>query len=134
VSAVKKARPGDANKTALLLMIRAVWGVENVVCEHVFHPVRMWRFDYAIPSLKIAIEYHGHAGFIAKRKQAASGHSTIKGLTNDCEKLNNATALGWRVLAFTALHFRAQERKVHKLTAPLEMLRDVAAGKKGGEA
>ena len=80
--------------------------------EYRFHPVRRWRFDYAIPSAKLAIEYQGHAGFV---RAGASGHSTIKGLTNDCEKFNQAIVHGWRVISFTALHFRDSERTKHKL-------------------
>lgn len=95
--------------------------------EHVFHPVRKWRFDYAIPAIKLAIEYHGHSGFIGGK---VSGHSTIKGLTNDCEKLSQAMIHGWHVIAFTALHFKESERIRHKLTDPQEIIRlaiDMAA-------
>ncbi len=95
-----------------------------VSVEYRFHPVRMWRFDYAIPAAKLAIEYHGHSGFIGK---GASGHSTIKGLTNDCEKSNAAHAMGWRILAFTALHFRATERTKHKLTPVRETIMQAIA-------
>jgi len=93
--------------------LEIIFGKERVVTEHKFHPVRRWRFDYAIPEIKLAVEYHGHSGFIGK---GSSGHSTIKGLTNDCEKMNSAITLGWTVLAFTALHFRLQERERHNLT------------------
>lgn len=105
-------KPGEQNKMILLDTLQTIFGGENVLTEHRFHPVRMWRFDYAIPAAKLAVEYHGHAGFI---RPGASGHSTIKGLTNDCEKMNQAIAQGWRVIAFTALHFRDTERTKHKL-------------------
>ncbi len=91
--------------------------------EHRFHPVRMWRFDLAVPSIKMAIEYHGHSGFVGKT--GASGHSSIKGLTNDCQKMSEAQILGWRVLAFTALHFRESERVAHKLKSPIAMITDM---------
>jgi len=32
-----------------------------------------------------------------------------------CEKMNSAIAAGWRVLAFTALHFRQDGRLKHNL-------------------
>lgn len=111
-------KAGERNKLMLLQILRSLFG-EGVVTEHRFHPTRMWRFDYAVPRIKLAVEYHGHAGFVGGK---VSGHSTIKGLSNDCQKLNEAQRLGWRVLAFTAWHFREADRKKHKLTAPLEAI------------
>jgi hypothetical protein len=116
-------KAGDANKAEILDIVTRLWG-DGVKTEHRFHSVRMWRFDYAIPEHKIAIEYHGHAGFVGK---GVSGHSTIKGLTNDCEKLNQAQLLGWQVIAFTALHFKESERVRHKLESPLEILLKIFA-------
>lgn len=106
-------KPGEINKIHIKDTLTTMFGEDEVICEHRFHPVRRWRFDYAIPQIKLAVEYHGHAGFVGK---GASGHSTIKGLTNDCEKMNSAIAAGWKVLAFTALHFRYSERTKHNLT------------------
>ena len=114
-------KPGAANKHQLLAILRSLF--DDVEVEHRFHPARRWRFDYAVPSRMLAFEYHGHSGFVGGR---ASGHSSIKGLTNDCEKLNQATLLGWRVLAFTALHFRADGRAKHKLSTPLETIERAA--------
>lgn len=105
-------KAGDSNKLAIRHMLETIFGPELVEMEYHFHPVRLWRFDYAVPSIRLAVEYHGHAGFIGG---GVSGHSTIKGLTNDCEKMNSAIAAGWRVLAFTALHFRPDGRFKHNL-------------------
>jgi hypothetical protein len=118
-------KPGESNKLYLLNTLQTLFGEENVVCEYRFHDVRRWRFDYAVPSVKLAFEYHGHSGFIGGK---TSGHSTIKGLTNDSEKMNQAAAYGWRVLAFTALHFRATERTKHKLRLPKDTIMQVIAG------
>ena len=112
-------KPGESNKLYLHHVLQTMFGDENVVTEHVFHPSRKWRFDYAIPSVKIACEYQGHSGFAGKM---VSGHSTIKGLTNDCEKLNQARIHGWTVLCFTALHFTAKDCTKHKLTHPKETI------------
>jgi hypothetical protein len=49
------------------------------------------------------------------------------GLTGDAEKFNAAEILGWRVILFTALHFRERDRKRHNLTAPLETLQSLAS-------
>lgn len=65
-------------------------GIE-VVKEYVFHPTRKWRFDYAIPAWKIALEVEGgvHTG---------GRHIRPKGFLNDMEKYNAAAVFGWRVL------------------------------------
>jgi len=64
--------------------------------EHRFHPKRKWRFDFAWPDRRIAVEVQGGI-YMAK-----SGHNTAAGITRDCEKGNEAVVLGWRVLSVTA--------------------------------
>lgn len=64
------------------------------VAEHRFHPVRRWRFDYALPEAKVAIEIDGGLWTYGRHNRAA-------GYIADMEKLNAATLLGWRVLRFT---------------------------------
>lgn len=59
--------------------------------EHKFHPTRRWRFDYAIPEHKIAIEVEGGVW-------TGGRHTSPKGFLNDMEKYNTATVMGWRVL------------------------------------
>jgi very-short-patch-repair endonuclease len=56
-----------------------------------FHPTRRWRFDFALPSQKLAIEIEGRGR-----------HQTVAGTRADCEKYNEAARLGWRVLRFPA--------------------------------
>lgn len=118
-------KPGESNKLEILTTLQTIFGKEYVDTEHKFHPVRRWRFDYAIPEIKLAIEYQGHAGFVGKA--GSSGHSSIKGLTNDSEKMNSAIACGWRVLSFTALHFRYAERVKHNLTPVRETIMNTLA-------
>jgi len=60
---------------------------------------RKWRFDWAIPSLMIAIEYEG----IFSTK---SRHTTHKGFNADTEKYNRASQDGWKVLRFTASNYK----------------------------
>ena len=67
--------------------------------EFKFCPDRKWRFDWAIPSMKIGIEYEG-------LMSAKSRHTTIKGFTGDTEKYNTGQQLGWKVLRFTALNYK----------------------------
>lgn len=62
--------------------------------EHRFHPERKWRFDYAIPDLKIAVEVDG-AVWTGGRHNRAAGYIA------DMEKLNTAASMDWLVLRFT---------------------------------
>lgn len=60
---------------------------------------RLFRFDWAIPSLMIAIEYEG----INSRK---SGHLTIGGYTSNCTKYNLAARHGWKLLRYTMKNYK----------------------------
>lgn len=68
-------------------------GVE-VVKEHMFHYTRKWRFDYAMPDLKVAIEIDGGVWDYGR-------HNRPQGYIDDMEKLNTAASMGWLVLRFT---------------------------------
>ena len=58
--------------------------------ELIFHPTRKWRFDFAFPELKIAVEVDG------------GGHKMYWGTyRNDVEKMNAALFLGWQVFRVT---------------------------------
>ncbi|HBC20912.1 MAG TPA: hypothetical protein DC009_02200 [Porphyromonadaceae bacterium] len=62
--------------------------------EYKFHPTRRWRFDYAIPQFRIAIEIDGGVW-------TGGRHTRPKGYLGDLEKFNAAAAMGWVVLKFT---------------------------------
>jgi len=79
-------------KADLLLLVRKFPGA---VAEYRFHPTRRWRFDYAWPDIKLAVEYEGI--FAAK-----SRHTSVTGYSNDAEKYSTAAALGWCVIRVTA--------------------------------
>ncbi|PHQ27863.1 hypothetical protein [Leeuwenhoekiella nanhaiensis] len=72
--------------------------IPDYLRELQFSDDRKFRFDWAIPALKIAIEYEG----IFSEK---SGHTTISGYTKDCIKYNLATLEGWKVLRYTAKNY-----------------------------
>ena len=59
-----------------------------------------WRFDFAIPREKIAIEIEGGI-FTGGR------HVRGVGFEKDCEKYNCALLLGWRVLRFSSNHVKS---------------------------
>ncbi len=61
------------------------------VAEHRFHPTRRWRFDYAWPVQRVALEIDGASGSYGR-------HSRPGGMRADHEKLNTAAVMGWRVI------------------------------------
>lgn len=67
---------------------------EECVKEFKFHPIRKWRFDYAIPAHKIAVEVEGGVW-------TGGRHTSPKGFLGDMEKYNTATLMGWRVFRTT---------------------------------
>lgn len=64
------------------------------VREYRFYKPRMWRFDYALPEYKIAIEVEG--GIWTRGR-----HTRPVGFINDMTKYNTATLCGWRVFRTT---------------------------------
>jgi len=82
-------------------------GVQYVT-EFQFAKPRKFRFDYAIPELKIAIEYEGI-------RSSKSRHTTITGYTNDTTKYNLAAVNGWAVLRYTALNYANVENDLKLL-------------------
>jgi hypothetical protein len=69
-------------------------GGPELESEFKFHPDRNWRFDRAFPALMIAIEIEGGTW-------SGGRHSREPGYSNDCEKYNAASLLGWRIFRFT---------------------------------
>lgn len=80
-------------KRDIFQLIMADYGVE-VIREHKFHEVRKWRFDYAIPSEKLAIEVEGGVWDYGR-------HNRADGFLKDMEKYNAAAEDGWRLLRYT---------------------------------
>lgn len=93
----KKKGNGNKYKAEMELMIKLL-GIEYVK-EKKFHPDRRWKFDFAIPSKMIAIEYEG-------LMSDKSRHTSITGFSKDSEKYNKAQQLGWKVFRYTALTYK----------------------------
>jgi len=89
-----------SHAVSLLLMAVKAHKWPEPVIEHVFHPFRKWRLDIAWPELKLGIEVDGAV-------YAGGRHTRGKGFESDCEKLNQAQLIGWRV-------FRYSTGQVHK--------------------
>lgn len=69
-----------------------MWNVSQYKREHRFHPTRRWRFDFAWPGRKVAVEIDG-GQWVERGGRHARDSDRIKG--------NIAAALGWRVLHFS---------------------------------
>lgn len=76
-------------------IMRFVPWLEGYKREYRFLKERRWRFDFAWPEKKIALEIQGGIW-------NHGGHVRGGQYTSDCEKFNEATILGWAVLKVTA--------------------------------
>lgn len=81
---------------------------EGFIPEYKFLDNRKFRFDWAWPEKRIALEYEG----VFSDK---SRHTTISGYTKDSEKYNLATINGWRVLRYTAITYKNVTEDVKNL-------------------
>lgn len=103
----------------LLLAIRADGLPEpsrhagSALGELVFAPPRRWRFDLAWPDRMLAVEVDGGVW-------SGGRHTRGAGFIADCEKLNTATLLGWRVLRFPGSHVKdgTAEKMLRQALAP----------------
>lgn len=81
--------------------------------EFKFDPDRRWKFDFAWPSPKLAVEVEGGI-YMGGR------HVNPVGFTKDCEKYNTANEQGWVVLRYVPEHVKSgyaveQINSVYKL-------------------
>lgn len=59
--------------------------------EYRFHETRKWRFDFAWPRFRFALEIDGLV------YDGKGGHQTVDGVKRDCEKYEAAMLDGWTV-------------------------------------
>jgi len=112
----KKSELGDGMAIQLNSMV-AVGKLLPYVREHRFalEIGRQWRFDFAWPEQKVALEVEGGVHF------GKSRHTTSGGFIEDCHKYNAAAVMGWTLI-------RADPRLVTKGWA-LEYVMDVLNGR-----
>lgn len=72
------------------------------VSEFRFHETRKWRFDFAIPEQKIAIEIEGGIWIQGR-------HNRASGFVKDMEKYNTAASLGWILIRSTPQNILSTE-------------------------
>lgn len=76
----------------LIFQIKAL-KIPLPVREWRFHPLRKWRFDFAWPTQKVAVEVEG--GIYSNGR-----HTRGSAFEADAEKYNTAALMGWRVFRF----------------------------------
>jgi len=82
------------NKADLFAAYCRLFNLPEPIPEHRFHELRKWRFDFAWPIYKIALEVEGGVW-------ANGRHVRGAGFMGDIDKYNAATVMGWRVLRCT---------------------------------
>ena len=96
-----KAAANRSKHTGRIMLAASIAGVRMPSVEFPFHPDRKWRFDFAWPEAKLAIEVNGGG--------SRGRHNTVMGATKDAEKLNAAQTLGWAVLQYTVVSVKDAE-------------------------
>jgi very-short-patch-repair endonuclease len=79
--------------SATIAVFRAQ-GIPEPILEFKFHPERKWRFDFAWPAQRVALEVEG--GIWTQGR-----HTRGSGFAKDIEKYNAAAVAGWRVVRCT---------------------------------
>jgi very-short-patch-repair endonuclease len=77
--------------SAQLLAALVDAGLRPLEVEYKFHPDRRWRFDFAWPKQRLAVEVEG--GIFVRGR-----HVSPSGFVKDSEKYNEAAVSGWSVL------------------------------------
>lgn len=81
----------SVNKAKLFTLACQGAGIPRAQTEFTFHPTRKWRFDYAWPEFRLALEVEGGAWTNGR-------HTRGSGFVRDLEKYSEAAALGWRII------------------------------------
>lgn len=76
---------------ALTLKALEALGLPAPEVEYRFHETKAWRFDFAWPAERVALEVEGGI-------YSGGAHGSISGILRDIEKYNAAAARGWRVI------------------------------------
>ena len=84
----------ESLELAMHHQLRALGLTAGLERQFKFHVKRAWRFDFAYPEAKLALEVDGGTWI-------NGGHSRGSGIEKDCEKLAAAVILGWRVMRAT---------------------------------
>jgi hypothetical protein len=93
MKARRKAPHKQPESDMFTLLCQSELGL-TVLKEYRFCQRRKWRFDYAIPQYRVALEVEG--GVFSQGR-----HVRPQGFLGDIEKYNTATLMGWKLLRTT---------------------------------
>lgn len=96
---VPTMRPRARHEAVLLPQLEAL-GLPRPALEHRVVPDRRWRFDFAWPDQRLALEIEGGVWVQGR-------HTRPSGYLKDVEKYNRAALEGWRVLRATPQEVRS---------------------------
>lgn len=88
--------------------------------EYLFTDEAKWRFDFAWPQFKVAVEIQGFGANSYGRHQRAAG------VTEDNRKCNKAAELGWIVLRYDTAYLGSRERVSEAVAQVLNVIMMVA--------
>jgi hypothetical protein len=92
----RSTRPAASQPSGLSFgALCAAAGLPVPVAEFRFHPTRKWRFDFAWPDARVALEVEGSVPGVGGR------HRSYDGWRADMAKYNAAATLGWRLVRCT---------------------------------
>ncbi len=83
-----------ARDTVYLAALQTEWPFLGWVAEYKFHKERQWRFDFASPVARVALEIEGAVWTQGR-------HSRGAGMTNDMRKYNAAVGDDWKLIRVT---------------------------------
>ena len=88
---MRKSAARDSKYNLFIILMKQEGFTPNK--EYKFHETRKWRFDFAFPNHKLAVEVEGAIWTNGR-------HTRGSGFIKDMEKYNTATESGWRILRF----------------------------------
>lgn len=95
VAAQNKAETERQRRVFVAFCVGA--GLPAPVAEFRFHDSRKWRFDWAWPDARVALEIDGGA-------YTGGRHTRGAGFEADIDKMSEAAALGWRIVRTLPKH------------------------------
>lgn len=100
-------------KFEAIIRVHYVALLPYMASEFQFDPVRKFKFDYCFPAWKVAIDLQGGIYSHGRR----SGHTSVKGMENDMDKINLAQNCGW-------VMFQLSPRKLDKPHYVVSLIKD----------